>query len=744
MSPAAPHTAARTVLFDLGLTSDAEYNSLLASLKPIERKTSPSDAPAALPVSGPNPLYDALRGPAELNVHAPPKAATAHTSNLTLTDNCGVTNLTVLSPTLELYNELDSVKKANLKKLLENAWQEDSLLTLKASIIWASRSIPRGKGEREAWTRAMAWLSQAHPQTFLRNLDEIVKPVDKIPQKRKAQDVDDGDEDDGTVQVENSEDMRPLQEQTLTPSTARSHGVFRDLLNLLWLASLKTAKTDSQTEFDVDGDFSRLPGFAFDRKSPYRVKRFRKQTAKTYAIAAELDKPDPVGFNREARPLVQALQATIVRIFGEQLRNDLRALDEHRKLKAEGKYDEARKMSNKISLAAKWAPTENNAHDQHTGITATLAAYLTPPSNGLHTAKSTARALARYRIRYLGPLRAHLEVVERRMSSNEWQEIEYSRVPSLAMNQHKKAFALHDHDGFLAYLTEVSKGAKTISGATLAPGILVKQASRLDKSDVMLEVVEAQWKTLVSSIQDMGTLSSCIAVADVSGSMMVPTLHDRTTPIDSSLGLTILVASVTRAPWSNSVISFSRNPHFIDLPRTSLKDDIEAIQTKGMGLNTDFVKTLRTVLQRAVDAKLALDDMPRLVYVFSDMEFDAAEQRTVDGYATHHEIVKQEFADAGYELPQIVYWNLAARPDTNSKPVTSNDQGVALVSGYSAALIKVFLEGHVGDAADEEWLEVAKDGTDSRVADTKAKIDPVGVMKKALAHESFQGLKVFD
>ncbi|KAM0789935.1 hypothetical protein ACM66B_006775 [Microbotryomycetes sp. NB124-2] len=747
---AAPHKqASRNVLFDLSLTEDDKYQALLQSIKPEEpvpSSSSPSAASIAPPAAGSNPLFDALRSSPQLNVHAPPTGGTAETSNLTLTDNLGVTNLTVLSPTLELFNELGSVKKDKLDKLLEDAWHEDKLLTLK--IIWASRSIPRGKGEREAWTRAAAWLAQTHPQTLLRNLDMLVKPVDQIPAKRKA--VEQEDEDGVKVDKRDAKaDEEDDDKGELTPASARSHGVFRDLLSLLWLASLHTDETDSETQFDINGDFSRLPGFAYTKSSPYSVKRIKRkqQTARTYKMAEELDEPAPEAFIEEASPFIKALYATVVRIFGEQLRQDLRALEGMKKLKAEGKHDDARKMASKISLAAKWAPTEGNAHDENTDIAAALAAYLTPPSNGVHTDKSTSRALAHYRTKYLSPLRAHLEVVEKRMSKNEWTSISYNRVPSLAMNQHKKAFAEHDKPGFLKYLTEVGKGNKTISGAALAPGVLAKQAAKLDRSDIMLEVVEAQWKSLVSSIEDLGTLSSCIAIADVSGSMTGPTLHDKTTPIDSSLALTILVSRVAQEPWKGGVISFSRKPRFIDLPGTSLKNDIDAIKAGGQGLNTDFFLCLRTILKKAVDAKLTPDDMPQYLYVFSDMEFDDAQQGSKNMYATHHEIISQEFVDAGYELPQIVYWNLAARSDSHSKPVTSNDQGVALLSGYSASLIKVFLEGHVVEAA-EDWVEVAADGNTERQVGSggapRAKIDPVAVMKKALAHESFDGLKVFD
>lgn len=44
-----------------------------------------------------------------------------------------------------------------------------------------------------------------------------------------------------------------------------------------------------------------------------------------------------------------------------------------------------------------------------------------------------------------------------------------------------------------------------------------------------------------------------------------------------------------------------------------------------------------------------------------------------------------QFKAAGYELPQVVFWNLrdsSIVPGQKSTPVTMNEKGVALVSGF--------------------------------------------------------------
>ena len=66
------------------------------------------------------------------------------------------------------------------------------------------------------------------------------------------------------------------------------------------------------------------------------------------------------------------------------------------------------------------------------------------------------------------------------------------------------------------------------------------------------------------------------------------------------------------------------------------------------------------------------------------------------------------FEAAGYKLPQVVFWNLAAsRIDgRKSTPMQFNEAGVALVSGFSGQLLKLFMDkpGNL-----EAWKASARD-----------------------------------
>ena len=152
--------------YDAALTSDGAFESVLTSIKiPV---TPEVVTPKAGPEVSHNPFFDALRTP-ELQVHGTTLNPTTATANLMLTDNLGVTNASTESPPLDLFAELGSVDAAALPALLDASWAADPLETLR--IIWNARSIPRGKGKKDAWVRGAAWLAERHPQTLLRNLE---------------------------------------------------------------------------------------------------------------------------------------------------------------------------------------------------------------------------------------------------------------------------------------------------------------------------------------------------------------------------------------------------------------------------------------------------------------------------------------------------------------------------------------------------------------------------------------------
>jgi hypothetical protein len=53
--------------------------------------------------------------------------------------------------------------------------------------------------------------------------------------------------------------------------------------------------------------------------------------------------------------------------------------------------------------------------------------------------------------------------------------------------------------------------------------------------------------------------------------------------------------------------------------------------------------------------------------------------------------MEKMFSDAGYKLPQVVFWNIRATAGSGA-PVTVHKTGAALVSGFSPDIAKVVMQ----------------------------------------------------
>jgi hypothetical protein len=90
------------------------------------------------------------------------------------------------------------------------------------------------------------------------------------------------------------------------------------------------------------------------------------------------------------------------------------------------------------------------------------------------------------------------------------------------------------------------------------------------------------------------------------------------------------------------------------------------------------------LLGTAVKGGVPQEEMPEMLLIMSDMQFDQCAR--FDDSAM--EMIARKFEAAGYEIPKIVFWNLNA---ADNVPVKYDTRGVALVSGFSPAIMKAVL-----------------------------------------------------
>ena len=141
------------------------------------------------------------------------------------------------------------------------------------------------------------------------------------------------------------------------------------------------------------------------------------------------------------------------------------------------------------------------------------------------------------------------------------------------------------------------------------------------------------------------------------------------------------------------------------------------------------------------------------------MNFNSA-NRGENRWTTSYERIHTKYKEAGYEMPKLIFWNLAAGygmydsdsvtggDDAAPKPVTAADEGTVVVGGYSQGQLKMFLEnGQFTDEVEEETIEEKDEGDDAVLVERgvkKAKVDSLTTVIKAIGHDAYRMLKVVD
>lgn len=340
------------------------------------------------------------------------------------------------------------------------------------------------------------------------------------------------------------------------------------------------------------------------------------------------------------------------------------------------------KENNPISLLAKWMPSINASSAQTKKYAKQFCKVF-----GL-TEREYRQILSR--------LRKYLDVVETKMSAKNWSEIKYEAVPSKANLIYSNAFLKNDEERREEYLEKLKKGGTKINASTLYPHDIVHKYSGgyrgLNYKDA---TIEALWKALPDTVQGCG---NTIVVADGSYSMTDNIGGNTTvTALDVANALAIYFAEHSSGEFKNKYITFSERPQLVDFSKAdSLHDKLQIALTYDECANTNIEKVFDLILTTAIKHNMRQEDMPKNVLIISDMEFDScATSGNSDIWRRNRpnqrlfEIIAQRYADAGYQLPRLVFWNVNSRTDTI--PVKENELGVALVSGFSVNIIKMVM-----------------------------------------------------
>ena len=319
---------------------------------------------------------------------------------------------------------------------------------------------------------------------------------------------------------------------------------------------------------------------------------------------------------------------------------------------------------NAVSLLAKWIKTADASSEQTRKL-------------GILTARKLGYPVYNFK-RIVRALRKRIGVVETLMSSGRWYEIKYSEVPSRAMLIYRKSFMKHDAYRFTEFVGKAVKGEEKINSSTLYPYDLIEKMLVPFSFGIKFrgnDTVEAQWRQLPNYVEP-GT--NAIVIADTSGSM-----YGR--PLFTAVGLAVYFAERNVGAYHNMWMSFSSNPKIQLLRGDTLEQKLNNLDTKAWGNNTDLKAAFNLVLDVAKTHEVSAEEMVKSIIVISDMEIDYCGNREW----TFYEKMQEKFRKHGYEIPNIIFWNVNSRNDIFH--ADSKRKGVQLCSGQSTTVFKQML-----------------------------------------------------
>ena len=346
------------------------------------------------------------------------------------------------------------------------------------------------------------------------------------------------------------------------------------------------------------------------------------------------------------------------------------------------------------SLLAKWMPSQNASNADTKRLGHVLANFLGMTSREYRKTLST--------------LRERINVLERLMSANRWDEIEFDKIPSKAGLIYRNAFARRD---ILAKKYEAfakSKDTK-VNAEALYPHDVAHRAFAMRYAPVDLEaperlMLQKYWDNLKDFYN--GREENGIAIVDVSGSMSG-------VPMEAAVSMGAYIADKAHGPFANHFITFSARPELVRFEGVDIVDKLNRCVQADWGMNTNLQAVFDMLLDTAMKKNVKAEDMPTRLYIFSDMEFDSCVSfdrsskrsrsswsrwddcrtvRSIDEVNSDLENIKEEWEHYGYQMPQVIFWNLNAR--NNRIPAIGD--GFSYVSGFSPSMIDCILSGKDG------------------------------------------------
>lgn len=310
------------------------------------------------------------------------------------------------------------------------------------------------------------------------------------------------------------------------------------------------------------------------------------------------------------------------------------------------------------SLLAKWLPSLRT-HNKTNSKAIILA-------NKLNISEKEYRKL-------LSKIRNKLNLVEHNLTNKDYDNIDFSKVPAKAMLKYRKAFENHCGERYQEYLKSANKGEVKINTNGLFCYEIIEKIRNKSISRELANVMWEQQKDILK-----GNTDNMLVIADTSNSM---TWEKHV--YETSIGLALYIAERNHGFFKNYFMRFDTNPALEKVSGLDIAGKVRAIRDYHGCTNID--KVFKLILDTAEENHINQKDMPSHLIIVSDMEFDRG---CYSQEGTNFIGWKRAFENKGYQLPKIIFWNVA----TSGFPVTKYDNDVCMINGFSTSIFENILD----------------------------------------------------
>lgn len=437
---------------------------------------------------------------------------------------------------------------------------------------------------------------------------------------------------------------------------------------------------------------------------------------------------DSIDFQYEYR---KDLQKAIFELLSDQL------IEDYEKLLAD-------KENAKISLTAKWIPKEGCSFAKKYNSFFLKLVNLVFLKSKKKNFDLKGHDLKCYRL-LVTSLNKHLDTLEIKMCSSKYSEIDFSKVPSIALNKWRKALLNEKinkaptKENFLTGNRYPNRQDRVDARANLRstvreykikdekvfPHTIINSYKHIylnygafvgGPTESEKEVLEDQWNNFVMN-SDFNGSRKIIPMANISELMLFGSGDIR--PMTLSIGLSILFSQVTHSTFKDRVLTYESNPKWVNLSEYStLESKIrELVSSNTNSCNTNIQVALELILNLAISTNVISEDIPDLC-IFTNMKIDSRVEYSETWNVSIYETMKAKFVDAGFEMPRIIFWNLSAKNTYHY--VSGNIPNTVILSGFSQSIFKYIMNEKeitpydiLRDILDSERYKCIKDFTSS-------------------------------